>query len=107
MQDKKSFQKFLSEKKLKKTSQRALVWETLLESDDHPSVEEIRERMIERGHRIGLSTIYRTLKILLDSGMIRQAKMAGTTRYEPLAGEPNHIHFVCNYCGGTEEFSSS
>jgi Fur family ferric uptake transcriptional regulator len=106
MQQKKRFQNFLSENKLKKTSQRAFVWETLLEAKDHPSVEEVRERMREKGHRIGLSTIYRTLKILLESGMIRQAKMQGTTRYEPLIKQPNHIHFVCNRCGKTDEFPS-
>ena len=106
MKQTKRFQSFLEEKKLKKTSQRAVVWETLLESDDHPSVEEIRDRLREGGHRVGLSTIYRTLKILLDSGMIRQARLEGTTRYEPLIGQPNHIHFICNGCGKTEEFPS-
>ena len=106
MKQKKRFQDFLTEKKLKNTSQRAFVWQTLLETDDHPSVEDIRERLLEKGHRIGLSTIYRTLKILLESGMIRQSKLSNTTRYEPLIHQPNHIHFVCNRCGKTEEFPS-
>ena len=106
MKQTKRFQSFLEERKLKKTSQRAVVWEALLASDDHPSVEQIRERVLERGHRVGLSTIYRTLKILLDSGMIRQARLDGTTLYEPLISQPNHIHFICNGCGKTEEFPS-
>ena len=107
MKQKKSLGDFLSEKRLKKTSQRFLVWDTLLEAEDHPSVEQIRERLLEKGHRIGLSTIYRTLKILLESGMIRQAKLDGTTRYELLVNQPNHIHFVCNRCGKNQEFPSS
>ncbi len=106
MKKKKRFQDFLSENKLKKTSQRALVWDVLLTAEDHPTVEDIRERLLEQGHRIGLSTIYRTLKILLESGMIRQAKLAGSTRYELLVNQPNHIHFICNRCGKTEEFPS-
>ena len=106
MKQQKRFQDFLAENKLKKTSQRALVWETLLKAKDHPSVEEIRERLLEQGHRIGLSTIYRTLKILLESGMIRQSKPTDTTRYEALVKQPNHIHFICNRCGKTEEFPS-
>jgi Fur family ferric uptake transcriptional regulator len=101
------FRNVLEGKKLRKTSQRAQVWAVLLEATDHPTVDEIRERLLERGHRIGLSTIYRTLKILLDSGMIRQSRMDGLTRYEPIVSQPNHIHFVCNQCGRTEEFSSS
>lgn len=106
MQQKQRLKNLLEEKNLRKTSQRALVWESLLDSDDHPSVEELRERLLEKGHRIGLSTIYRTLKILLESGMIRQAKLQGTTRYEPLISQPNHIHFVCNRCGITDEYPS-
>ncbi len=106
MKQTKRFQSFLEERKLKKTSQRAVVWEALLASDDHPSVEQIRERLLERGHRVGLSTIYRTLKILLESGMIRQSMLDGTTLYEPLISQPNHIHFICNACGKTEEFPS-
>ena len=106
MEQEKRFQNFLSKKKLKKTSQRAMVWETLVEAEDHPSVEEIRERLLTKGHRIGFSTVYRTVKILLESGMVRQAKMKGTMRYEPLISQANHIHFVCDRCGQTDEFPS-
>jgi Fe2+ or Zn2+ uptake regulation protein/rubrerythrin len=100
------FRNVLQEKKLRKTSQRALVWAMLLEARDHPKAEDIRERLLEKGHRIGLSTIYRTLKILLAGGMVRQSRLDGVTRYEPIVSEPNHIHFFCNKCGKTEEFPS-
>ena len=56
-----------------------------------------------------MATIYRTLKILLASGFIRQSKLHGMTRYEPLAHQPrrpNHIHFICNSCGSNVEFPS-
>src|SRR5204863_3850888 len=99
-------QKLLTEKKLKKTSQRALIWAALLESKGHPSVEEIRDGLLAEGHRIGLATIYRTLKILLQSGFVRQSKLHGMTRYEPVVNQPNHLHFICNSCGSTVEFPS-
>ena len=107
MTEKNQFQDFLEAKNLRRTSQRSLVWQVLLDSPGHLTVEELRERLLENGSRVGLSTVYRTLKVLLDSGMIRGSKMGNVTRYEPLIGEPNHIHFVCNGCGTTEEFSSS
>src|SRR5215468_6593997 len=106
MKHRKELQKLLAEKKLKKTSQRALIWAVLLDSKGHPSVEEIRDMLLERGHRIGLATIYRTIKILLQSGFIRQSKLHGTTRYEPVIKQPNHLHFICNSCGSTVEFPS-
>jgi len=106
MRQRKEFQKLLSENKLKKTSQRAFIWSVLLETKGHPSVEEIRDILIAKGHRIGLATIYRTLKILLASGFIRQSKMHGMTRYEPVINQPNHLHFICNDCGSNVEFPS-
>src|SRR5215813_8522979 len=106
MKPRKEFQELLSQKNLKKTSQRALVWGALLETKGHPSVEEIRDRLLAGGHRIGLATIYRTLKILLTSGFIRQSKLGGMTHYEPVITQPNHLHFVCNDCGRTVEFPS-
>jgi Fur family ferric uptake transcriptional regulator len=106
MKQRKELQKLLAEKKLKKTSQRALIWTSLLESKGHPSVEEIREALLAQGHRIGLATIYRTIKILLQSGFVRQSKLHGMTRYEAVVNQPNHLHFICNSCGTTVEFPS-
>jgi len=106
MKQRKQLQQLLTEKKLKKTSQRALIWGALLESKGHPSVEEIRDNLLQQGHRIGLATIYRTIKILLQSGFVRQSKLHGTTRYEPVIKQPNHLHFICNSCGSTVEFPS-
>jgi len=83
-----------------------LIWGALLESKGHPSVEEIRDNLLQQGHRIGLATIYRTIKILLQSGFVRQSKLHGTTRYEPVIKQPNHLHFICNSCGSTVEFPS-
>ena len=106
MTQRKELQQLLAERKLKKTSQRALIWASLLESKGHPSVEEIRDNLLAQGHRIGLATIYRTIKLLLQSGFIRQSKLHGMTRYEALISQPNHLHFICNSCGSTVEFPS-
>jgi Fur family transcriptional regulator, ferric uptake regulator len=106
MKQRKELQKLLTDKKLKKTSQRALIWASLLEAKGHPSVEEIRDDLLAKGHRIGLATIYRTIKILLQSGFLRQSKLHGMTHYEPVVSQPNHLHFICNSCGSTVEFPS-
>ena len=106
MKPRKEFQALLTRKNLKKTSQREFIWEILMDSKGHPSVEEIRDRLISKGHRIGVATIYRTLKILLVAGMIRQSKLAGMTRYEAVVKEPNHLHFICNMCNRTVEYPS-
>lgn len=106
MKPRKELRALLAEKNLKNTSQRALIWKLLVDASDHPSVEEIRDLLLSQGHRIGLATVYRTLKILLDSGMIRQSKLDGSTHYEAVVSQPNHLHFVCKTCHRNEEFPS-
>ena len=92
MKPRKEFQALLTRKNLKKTTQREFIWQILMDSKGHPSVEEIRDRLLVKGHHVGIATIYRTLKILLAAGMIRQSKLAGMTRYEAVVNEPNHLH---------------
>jgi Fur family ferric uptake transcriptional regulator len=106
MEPRKELRQLLHNQNLKKTSQRELIWNVLLEAKGHPSVEQIRDLLLEKGHRIGIATIYRTLKILLASGLVRQSRQHGMTRYEPVVGEPNHLHFICNNCGSNVEFAS-
>jgi Fur family transcriptional regulator, ferric uptake regulator len=106
MKPRKELRDLLAQKNLKNTSQRALVWKILIESDDHPTVEAIRDHLISKGHRIGLATVYRTLKILLAAGLIRQSKMRGSTCYEAVVKQPNHLHFVCNGCRRNVEYPS-
>src|SRR6185295_57287 len=106
MKPRKEFRDLLTEKKLKNTSQRALIWNILVDSTNHPSVEGIRDLLLRKGHRIGLATVYRTLKILLAAGLIRQSKLGALTCYEALVEQPNHLHFVCNSCRSNVEFQS-
>jgi Fe2+/Zn2+ uptake regulation proteins len=106
VKQRKELRQLLEKRKLKKTSQRELIWSVLLEAKGHPSVEQIRDALLSKGHRIGVATVYRTLKILLASGFVRQSKMHGMTRYEPVFGQPNHLHFICNSCGSNVEFPS-
>ena len=54
MRPRKEFRALLDRKKLKKTSQREFIWEILMESKGHPSVEEIRDQLMAKGHRIGM-----------------------------------------------------
>lgn len=106
MKTQRQLQELLAERKLKQTSQRAVIWNILRKTSGHPSVEELRDRLRDQGYSVGLATIYRTLNLLLESGMIRQSRLAGTTRYEPIVDEPNHLHFICNACGTNTEVAS-
>jgi Fur family ferric uptake transcriptional regulator len=65
------FRRYLREHRQPVTRQRDLVAQIVLLSDDHPSVEGIRRALKERGEHVGTATVYRTLDVLVESGLVR------------------------------------
>jgi Fur family ferric uptake transcriptional regulator len=82
------------------TRQRQLIWEALTsEPDRHLSADELVERVRSELPRVNASTVYRTLDLLVEEGLVRRADL-GRDRafYEPAADHPHH-HLVCERCG--------
>ncbi len=94
------FSEYLGHKNLKMTPQRRIILNTLLKQKDHLSSEELYARVKKRDHSIGQATVYRTLKLLTDSGLIEPLDFAdGVTRYEASYGKNHHDHLICEQCG--------
>lgn len=94
------FTGYLSGKNLKMTPQRRLILDTLLKQRDHLSSEELYAKVKKRDKSIGQATVYRTLKLLNESGLIEPLDFAdGLTRYELSYGEDHHDHLICEQCG--------
>jgi Fur family ferric uptake transcriptional regulator len=101
------FRRHLREQHLPVTRQRDLVAQAVLLSDEHLSVEAIQRRLQERGERVGLATIYRTLEVLVESGLVRAHDFGeGFKRYEPKAQQAGHEHLICIRCGRVVEFQN-
>jgi Fur family transcriptional regulator, ferric uptake regulator len=103
------FRRYLRQQGLPVTQQREVVADVLFTSPDHLSVEEIEVKLKERGERIGKATIYRTMEILVRSGLVEEHDFGqGFKRYEHLFGQqPAHAHLVCTHCGRVTEFRSA
>ena len=67
------FRRFLRSKNLKYTPERADILNAIIEGDDVFEAEELLLNMRQRGHRVSKATIYRTIKLLQDAGIITQA----------------------------------
>ena len=101
------FRRYLRDRRLPVTRQRIMVAEVLLASEDHPSVEILRRRLVDRGEHIGLATLYRTVDALVKSGVARERDFGeGHKRYEPVLESAEHAHLVCRRCGTVVEFSN-
>jgi Fur family ferric uptake transcriptional regulator len=101
------FRRYLRVHSLPVTTQREQVAEAVLDAGGHLSVEDIEQRLRERGLRIGKATVYRTLDILAKSGMITERDFGeGFRRYERVPGHPHHEHLICTRCGKVIEFTN-
>lgn len=99
---------YIAENGLKHSRQRDRIVETFLAMGGHVSVEELVARVRRIDPRISVATVYRTMKLLADSGLAiaRQFGGAGQTRYEAASGKPHHDHLICTVCGDIVEFAN-
>lgn len=85
------------------TVQRRVVFETMLQRDDHPTVDQIFEVVQERLPEVSRATVYRNLEALVEMGVIRRAHHSGTAvRFD--AKTHHHHHLICTRCGRMVDF---
>lgn len=96
---------FLKKKGFKSTRQRDIIVTEFLKSKEHVTAEELYNRINKKHKDIGLTTVYRTLKLLEVSGLAAAQIFADNLmRYEPLSEEEHHDHLICINCGSITEF---
>lgn len=99
---------FLKTKGLKSTRQRDIIVTDFLNTEGHVTAEELYRRINRRHKNIGFTTVYRTLKLLAESGLATERVFADNlTRYELLTEEEHHDHLICIKCGSITEFEDS
>lgn len=100
-----SYKAALRNKGIKLTHQRMIIFQEVAESEEHPSAESVCNAVRRKLPMISLDTVYRTLWMLQDLGLIKiiggrdRVRLDGNTR-------PHH-HFVCNECGLMRDFRSN
>jgi len=97
-----AFKAVYAETGLKLTHQRFEIFKVLTHSADHPSVEDIFEKVKRRVPTISLDTVYRTLTTLEQSGVLSRVRLETRTRFD--TNLIAHHHFVCKECNRIEDF---
>lgn len=99
--------RFMADHGLKSTRQRTLIVETFFGSEGHLSVEELWDKVRGTDARVSVATVYRTMKLLSDSGLAHARNFGdGQTRYEAAVGRHHHDHLICTSCGTIVEFEN-
>lgn len=100
------FEKACRDSGVKLTHQRLEIFREIARTGDHPDAETVHQRVRKRLPMVSLDTVYRTLWLLKDMGLITTlGSHHQRTRFD--ANLDNHHHFVCVRCGLTQDFYSS
>lgn len=93
-----------TDKGVRMTHQRRIIAQALSKSDDHPDVAALHRRVLELDPHISVATLYRTLKLFEDTGIIERYDFGdGRARFEE-APEEHHDHLVDMETGEVIEF---
>jgi Fur family ferric uptake transcriptional regulator len=102
----KRFNAFIRMKGLRHTPQRNAIVELIFASDEHFTPDELWEKLRGTDNRTSRATLYRTLSLLSESGLLQEIDLGdGQTTYDPnFLEKPAHNHLVCVDCGKIIEF---
>lgn len=100
------FKSLLKKNNLKFTIQREVILETLYNSDEHLTPESLHQ-LIQKKHpdlNTGIATVYRTLALLEESGMVTSLSFGAQGKKYELGAKDHHDHMICTNCGNITEF---
>ncbi|MCS7008761.1 MAG: transcriptional repressor [Chthoniobacterales bacterium] len=102
----KALMDYLAQQGLRKTSQREAIVAAALSTREHFTAEELHEMARRIDRSVSRATVYRTLPLLVESGLLRELDLGGgLKRYDPnFLEHPTHNHIVCLDCNRIVEF---
>jgi Fur family ferric uptake transcriptional regulator len=105
---KQKFIEFLGQKSFRLTSQRQAIIDAVFSTEEHFTAEQLLEWSRRRDRSVSRATVYRTLPLLTESGLVREMDFGKDYKfYDPnYADHPNHSHIICQDCEKIVEFES-
>lgn len=102
------FLAFIEGKGLRLTSQRMAIIDTVFSTEEHFTADQLLEWSRNRDRSVSRATVYRTLPLLTESGLVREMDFGKDYKYyDPnYAEHPNHNHIICQDCDHIVEFES-
>ena len=102
-----AFKMYLEQNGLRSTSERMTIFSHVSKKNSHFEADELYIELKSNNKNISRASVYRTLPILVESGLLRELAFDDKRkRYEFNRGLEHHEHFVCKGCGKIIEFQS-
>jgi len=90
----------------KATPQRLAIFKLILSSKDHPTAEQIHNKVSNKFPSMSLSTVYQVLHLLQDIGQIMELKFSGQSSRIETNTNP-HLNIICPVCGKIDDYNSN
>ena len=98
------FREFLEIRGEKLTQPRRVLIRHIFSSHKHFDADELVRDLHAAGHVVSRSTVYRTLRLLVEANLLRELRLTNRTAYEHDYGYPSHDHLHCSECNAVVEF---
>ena len=99
------FREFLEIRGEKLTEPRRILIRHIFDSHKHFDADELVSDLRGAGRRVSRATVYRTLRLLVEAGLLRELRLTNRTAYEHDYGYPSHDHLHCTQCDRVVEFN--
>jgi Fur family ferric uptake transcriptional regulator len=90
----------------RQTRQQAAITELLAGTDTFTTAQELHAELRQRGHRVGLATVYRSLQQMVTDGQVDVLRSDDGESAYRRCGTEHHHHLVCRVCGRTVEVTA-
>lgn len=98
------FREYLRNNGMLASGQREQILDIFLKTEKHPTINDLYALVRKKHPRIGLATVYRTMKIICDAGLARETDFGGGIRhFEHKYKHQHHDHLICLNCGSIIE----
>jgi Fur family ferric uptake transcriptional regulator len=100
-----TFREFLTRKGMRSTPEREEILAEIFAEHDHFDIDELFMRLRNKGKRISRASIYRTMPLMVESGLVQEVFFEdGHMHYEHIYGHEHHCHLRCLGCRKIAEF---
>ncbi len=100
------FREFLEIRGEKLTEPRRILVRHIFSSHKHFDADELVAELHNAGRKVSRATVYRTLRLLVEAGLLRELRLTNRTAYEHDYGYPSHDHMHCTECNKILEFTN-